>query len=211
MLNHSSIVSRVRNVAILTTALLLLVPLTAAAQTPVYVDVSQCRNIRVDLVRVACYDRLADMAMHKNGAPPATAPAQVPQTVPQGKYSEQLQEKNRKMREELARLRQENATSGKPSDAERMQQFGKPKPNPGRRIARNKNGEDVLYDRIQSLQHGPDGWLITLSSGQVWKELYNSPYNLEQGMEVKIYPGSLGSYHLTVRKLNGSIYVKRLR
>ena len=194
--------------SMLKTVLLLIIPITVCAQSPAYMDASQCRNIAVDRARLACYDALADMAMKQNGAAPATNTNQAPQAlVPRGNISNQLQEKNRKMREELARLRQEEQASGGNSDTARINRFGKPQ----QRIVANKEGEDVLYDRIQSLRRGPDGWYITLASGQVWKELYNRAYNLEEGMEVIISPGMLGSYRLSVKKLKSFIYVKRLK
>lgn len=184
---------------------ILFAPPAAWSQSPVYIDASQCRNITVDLVRVACYDRLADMVMQQNGTTPQLDQSRQPQQAqPQGSYQDQLREKNRQMREELARLRNSEPGGG---DADRITRFGRPE----QRIETNKDGEDILYDRIQSLQKGPDGWLITLASGQVWKELYNRPYNLEEGMEVKISPGMLGSYHLSSSKQKRFIYVKRIK
>lgn len=187
--------------------LILIVPITVWAQSPAYMDASQCRNIAVDRARLACYDALADMAIKQSGATPAVTPNRAPQAVPSGDLNNQMQEKNRQMRAELARLRQEEQAGGGSSDADRISRFGKPQ----QRIVTNKNGEDVFYDRIESLQKGPDGWLITLASGQVWKELYNRSYNLEKGMQVKISPGALGSYHLTTGNQKRFIYVKRIR
>ena len=187
--------------------LILIIPITASAQSPAYMDASQCRNIAVDRARLACYDALADMAMKQSGAAPAVNPNQAAQALPRGAITNQMQEKNRQMREELARLRQEEQAGTGGSDAERINRFGKPE----QRIVTNQDGEDVLYDRIQSLQKGPDGWLITLASGQVWKELYNRAYDLEKGMQVTISPGALGSYHLSVSNKKSFIYVKRIK
>ena len=188
---------------ILKTVILLIVPVAVVAQTPAYTDASQCRNITVDSARLACYDAMAK----QSGAATAVKQYQAPQPVQRGNINAQMQEKNRKMREELARLRQEEQAGGGNSDADRINRFGKPE----QRIVTNKDGEDVFYDRIESLQKGPDGWLITLASGQVWKELYNRPYNLKEGMQVTISPGALGSYHLSAGNLNRFIYVKRIR
>lgn len=182
------------------------VPALAWAQTPVYVDVSQCRNISVDLARVACYDRLADQAMKPDGAAPAVGRDSALQAAPQGNLSAQMREKNRKMREELARLRKSEAGGG--SDAERADRIGKS----DLRVEMDNKGRDILYDRITALQRGPDGWIITLSSGQVWKQMYNRRYALKEGQQVKIEPGILGSrYHLTVSDLKSFIDVERLR
>jgi len=185
---------------------LLAVSFAAWPQTPVYVDVSQCRNISVDLVRVACYDKLADMALRQNGATPLVNQNQAPLTVTQGSYNDQMREKNRQMREELARLRKEDA--GASSDAERADRIGKS----NMRVVTDEDGDDILYDRITTLQRGPDGWIITLSSGQVWKQLYGRHYGLKEGQEVKISQGVFGSrYHLTVADLKSFIYVERVR
>lgn len=189
-------------------ALILLAPALVWAQAPMYVDVSQCRNITVDLVRVACYDKLADMALRRNGTAPAVDQTRLPpvQTVPQGNVNDQLREKNRQMRAELAQLRK--AESGGAGDPNRVSRFG----HQPQIIATNEDGRDILYDRIQSLQRGPDGWIITLASGQIWKQLYGRDYGLKEGQEVKIEPGFLGSrYHLTVSELKSFIYVERLR
>ena len=195
-----------RTLPILKILLLLVVPIAALAQSPLYVDVSQCRNITVDLVRVACYDRLADMALKQTGRAPAINRNATPQEAPLGNINDKLREKNRKMREELARLRK--SESGGAGDAERVEQFGKQK----QIIATDKNGRDILFDRIQSLQRGQDGWIIVLASGQVWKQKYNRRYSLKEGQDVKIEPGIFGGgYHLTVSHLKSFIYVERIR
>ena len=190
----------------LKTILLMALSFAAWPQTPVYVDVSQCRNISVDLVRVACYDKLADMALRQNGAAPLANQNQVPQAVTPGSYSDQMREKNRQMREELARMRKADSSAG--SVAERADRIG----SSDLRVATDEDGNDILYDRIQSLSRGPDGWIITLTSGQIWKQLYGRRYGLKEGQEVKITQGIMGSrYHLTVAELKSFIYVERLR
>ena len=181
------------------TMLLLVISMAVYAQ-PVYVDVSQCRNITVDLARVACYDNLADIAMKRNG--PSSVNNE--NSEPQANLNDQLREKNREMRAELARLRKQGAAGG--SDAERMEQFGKPQ-----RIVKNKDGEDILYGRIKSLQRSQSGWVITLDSGQVWHQKYTKAYRLKEGQQVKISPSSWGGYRLTVSELGSFIRVERIR
>ena len=185
-----------------------------SAQTPVYVDVSQCRNITVDMARVACYDALADQAMNQNGVssinrnppPQSVQPVQPIRQGQPGSLNDQMQEKNRKMREELARLRQEE-TSGS-GGAYNPDSFGRSEQN----IVTNKDGDRIMYDRIKALQTAQDGWVITLTSGQVWRQMYNKRYNLKEGQEVKIAPTIWGNaYRLSVKKLGGFIQVERVK
>ena len=198
---------------ILSTIYLLGAPYVVSAQSPVYVDVSQCRNINVALARVACYDALADHAMQQGGAadiqnqePQSAQPLQQGQPVQQGYIRDQMQEKNRKMREELARMRQEEA-SGRGS-AYDPDSFGKSEQN----IVTDKDGDRIMYDRIKELQTAQDGWVITLTSGQVWRQMYNKRYNLKEGQQVKIAPTIWGNaYRLSVKDLGGFIQVERVK
>ncbi|MDT8405527.1 hypothetical protein [Sulfuriflexus sp.] len=198
--------------AILNIVLLLLVPMLAAAQTPVYVDVSQCRAITVDVARVACYDALADRAMTQSGAEPVIKQDAISRqnAAPQGSDGVQLQgarlqEENKRMREELARLRKEEEAA---NDADRLEQFGKS----DQAVVTTEDDEEILHDRIKSLKRAPDGWIITLASGQVWQQKYNRAYNLKEGQEVKIYTATWGnSYRLAASELKGFIDVRRLR
>lgn len=184
---------------------LLAASFTLYAQTPVYIDGGQCRNIKVDLVRVACYDSLTDDAMRQQGAP-AVSRSSTQQPAQQDNIRDQLREKNLKMREELARLRQEGAGAG--GDAEDADNFGRSR----QRVVTDADGDRVMYDRVKELQKAPDGWLITLDSGQVWRQMYNKQYNLREGQDVKIAPSIWGkAYRLSVKELGGFIQVERIR
>ena len=190
-------VSRIAGASLITLPLLLY-SFIASAQTPVYIDGAKCRNITVDLARVACYDTLTDNAMQKSGVR-ASAPEAESRTAPRG-YDRQLLEKNRQMREELARLRQ--------AEAGRAARSG----TSAQRSATNKNGDKVFYDRIKALRKVPDGWIIDLESGQVWRQMVNKRYELREGQEVKLSPTIWGDdYHLSVKELGGFIQVKRVR
>jgi len=184
--------------------LLLALSISVSAQTPVYIDGSQCRNIKVDLVRVACYDSLTDDAMRNNGIPAASS-TPAPQPAQQGYIRDQLREKNLKMREELARMRQEEAGGrGGTNDPD---SFGRSQ----QHIVTDEDGDQIMFDRIKELQTGQDGWLITLSSGQVWRQMYNKRYNLKEGQDVKIAPSGWGNaYRLSVKELGGFIQVERV-
>ena len=175
---------------------------------------SRCRNIRDINARVSCYDDLYDRALR------AAAPRNDPST---------LMEENRRMREELARIRGQagSATAASPGGDSgirnpypatgrnepypatgAVEEFGKKEP----RVVKNEDGEEILYDRIAALRKIPDGWVITLESGQVWRQTVSRRYALREGQEVKISPSQWGSsYRLVVSQLGGFIRVERIQ
>lgn len=183
---------------------------------------SRCREMGEDQARLDCYDRLYDQALRA--------------ITPRNSDSK-LQEENRRMREELARIRQQTGSSpatvqprgygrrappsapanvqprgysrrDSPRADDKLGNFGKPKP----RVVTNGDGKEILYDRIADLQKIPTGWSVTLASGQVWRQMYNKRYNLRVGQEVKISPTIWGDdYHLAVKELGGFIQVKRIQ
>lgn len=73
-------------------------------------------------------------------------------------------------------------------------------------------GVQTLTDTIASLkQNAAHMWVITLSSGQVWRQMYTQNYNLEAGDKVKIYPSGWGdAYRLTTERLGSFIQVQRI-
>ena len=181
---------------------------------------SRCRQVEDDSARAACYDDLYDRALR----------AVTPRAEPG-----RLLEDNRRMREELARIRQRTGSApgaDQPRDlggtarypaSSRAEEFGRTErhPAPGKAedfgkkaptIVKNDDDEEQLFDRIAALQKTPDGWIITLESGQVWRQMVGKRYNLREGQEVKISPAIWGdSFHLSVSKLGGFIQVRRVK
>ena len=168
---------------------------------------SRCRAISDNQARLSCYDRLYDQAVR---------------AVTPGSEAERLEAENRRMREELARIRGQAApapvvSSAPPRQYQRREppqararvgDFGKKQS----RVEQDDNGKDVLFDRISELQKIANGWAITLASGQVWYQMYNKRYNLRVGQEVKISPTIWGdNYHLSVKELGSFIQVKRVK
>lgn len=74
------------------------------------------------------------------------------------------------------------------------------------------SGEGELVDRIAGLEIRPDGWIITLQNGQIWRQTIKKRYNLNGGQQIRIYPSIWGSgYRLTAEDIGGFIQVKRVR
>jgi hypothetical protein len=74
-------------------------------------------------------------------------------------------------------------------------------------------GERELRARIASLAQTYDGrWIITLDSGEVWRQSVLKRYNLREGHDVRIYATRWGEdYRLTAGELNGFIQVERIK
>ena len=181
---------------------------------------SRCRDISDNQARLACYDNLYDRAV---GA------------VRPRSNTDRMLEENRRMREELARIRQQTGaapTVGRSQDDGSTERYQAPRrvENYGRtarppasnqvedfgkkttRVVKDDNGNEILFDRIAALKKSPDGWIITLESGQVWKQMVNKRYNLRTGQVVKLSPTIWGNaYRLSEEKLGGFIQVKRIQ
>ena len=84
-------------------------------------------------------------------------------------------------------------------------------------MARQRNAEkdeetSELVDMIAALEKRPDGWIVTLKNGQIWRQHINRRYELKVGQQVRIYPTLFGGgYKLTAQGRGGFIYVKRAR
>ena len=95
-----------------------------------------------------------------------------------------------------------------PASSAGLERYGRPEP----RVVTDEDGDEILYDRIEALQKIPAGWLITLESGQVWRQMNSKRYRLREGQEVKIKPARWGnSYRLSVSQLGSFIQVERVK
>ena len=181
---------------IILASLVISAPVIAQVSTPAIIDGNQCRSIMLDSARVACYDALTDNENNKNRP---NVPVQQPAV--QNNTNSRLQEEYRVMQEELARRRNEAESD------QGFKQYGLK----DQRVT-VEDGKEVIYDRIAALEEVYDGWLVTLESGQMWKQMSRKTYMLKVGQQVKISPAMWGdSFHLSVKELGSFIQVKRVK
>lgn len=120
------------------------------------------------------------------------------------------------IRESAERIRCYNALADEvrarelPAASERkVQSYG----NESARVVDTEERSEELHDRVASLKRVlPDRWIVTLASGQVWRQTVTASYNLREGMEVRIYPTRFGNgYRLSAQGLKGFIQVERIK
>lgn len=103
-----------------------------------------------------------------------------------------------------------SAGSAAPVAEATVGEFGRASASNARVVDGDQGSE--LFDTVASLeQAGPSLWLITLQSGQQWKQMISKRYTLEVGDEVRIYPTRWGSsYRLSSERAGGYIQVERV-
>ncbi len=91
-----------------------------------------------------------------------------------------------------------------------VENFGRPQASA--RLTGGLDGKPELIDTIADLEQvGPSIWMITLESGQQWKQAVGKRYSLQVGEEVRIYPTRWGSaFRLSSSRLGGYIQVGRV-
>lgn len=79
-------------------------------------------------------------------------------------------------------------------------------------ISTDINGQDELHDTITELALRQNLLIITLSSGQIWKQEIPRRFNLREGDAITIYQGGISNgYRLSTDRLSGFIQIKRLK
>lgn len=77
-------------------------------------------------------------------------------------------------------------------------------------VSTDADGQDQLHDIITKLEKRNNLWIVTLSSGQVWKQAFPRTLNLREGDEISIYQAGIGNgYRLATSRLSGFIRVER--
>lgn len=79
-------------------------------------------------------------------------------------------------------------------------------------ISTDASGKDRLHDTIMALEKRNELWTVTLSSGQVWRQVYPRTLNLRVGDEISVYQEGIGEgYRLSTERLSGFIRVERAK
>ncbi len=154
-------------------------------------DIRRCADIAEDAARIRCYDNVARAL---NGQAPLPPLYQAPPL-----YAE--------TQAPVASSTQPIASSADTGD-DRVVTFGLP----GARV--DGLGDDaVLHDRIAELEKSGFGdYVVTLESGQVWKQTSAQEYHLRKGQEVSIRSTTWGSdYRLHADGVPGHIQVTRIQ
>lgn len=93
---------------------------------------------------------------------------------------------------------------------DRIRNFGRS--DAGISISTNESGQEQLNDTIAALEKRNNLWIITLSSGQVWRQTYARNLLLREGDAISIYQEGIGNaYRLATPRLSGFIRVERVQ
>lgn len=228
---YGSVTARLAATVFVSACLVTGQPLQAQAPT-----VADCREIDDAAARFACYESIevqveAPARQSGEAAQPASAARANPATatrqnaagdrpqVSSGKAAPEEDAPEAEKKSFLGRLwpfggnddgqevdSDEDAVATAPDQVEA---FGR---SADARVVEKQDGEKELHDRIAALEQlGANQWLITLESGQTWRQMISKQYRLKVGDEVRIYPTRWGSdYRLTASRLQSYIQVARV-
>jgi hypothetical protein len=176
------------------------------AQTAsVIVDIGPCLAMDTDTDRYSCYDRLEAQVR-------ATQVFEVEQNVPVVSIRRNTEQNKQQVGviadEERTPISTEVEDFGKEEDPQAA--FRR---ETNARVLSSEEGDQLLVDTIFStVEIIPDQWEVTLSSGQVWRQVNSKKYRLREGMEVRVYPSPFGgSFRLSASGVNGFIQVRRVQ
>lgn len=221
---------KMKNVLPLLTAVFVAMPLAAQK----LVDISACASMTKDAERFACYDDLARkagaMAPAQTSATPAPTPSSAtaaarsiaPTAAPAasgtaaptapGVAKSSVAESSGKSAdsERPAQTAADTPAVRTTSDSSRIAAFGAAISKA--LLQTDTEGKEMLLDVVTSARfYKQDIWQITLSSGQIWRQVNARIFSLREGDKVQIAPSGWGkSYRLTVEGRSGFIQVERL-
>jgi len=177
----------------------------AQAQTELRNQLQQCAEVDNVLERLACYDELST---DNAATPPPSAPAASPPVV------------NRPQPAAPARAVTESvpapestqaAESDEPVAEDDISSFGQAPEQA--RVETLEDGEKALVDTVTEIRRlDSTRVLITLASGQVWRQTVGKRYLLREGDTVRITASDWGNdYRLSADGKRGYIQVNRAR
>jgi hypothetical protein len=199
------------------------------------VDIGPCRTIKDSLERFVCYEKLGELVGEKAGekssaaaqsitastaaAPPVVvAPPAAAVVAPAASTKTATTMPDTTMPDTTMPTTTMPATTVPTStaptnQAPQVETFGRTE-TPAARVVEGTDGKTELVDTVAALkQLTPTQWLITLKSGQQWRQVTGKTYRLKVGDEVKIYPANSAfgeSYRLSNARVSGQIAVERV-
>ncbi len=182
------------------------------------VDISSCAGLTDDKQRLACYDKQAraagtlpptTAATSSASAPAASAPAASapaasapPAPVPAATSAAVAAQPSPPVKSPTV-----PAATG--TDPSRIAAFGNASK---ASIETGKGGQEMLVDTVTAVKNHQQNILqITLSSGQVWRQMIAQRFLLLEGDKIHIVPSPFGNtFRLTVEGRSGFIQVEKL-
>ncbi|MFZ8929461.1 MAG: hypothetical protein EBS81_07135 [Gammaproteobacteria bacterium] len=105
-------------------------------------------------------------------------------------------------------VEEERAANDKTESESSVESFGRERA----RVVANADGTEELRDVVAELDTYRNMLVITLESGQVWRQTHSRRFNLRVGDAVSISPSRWGeSFRLEAERLNGFIQVGRMQ
>jgi hypothetical protein len=182
----------------------------SAQSDSLMVDVGPCVLLESAIARFACYENQVELTLTGAGVNYQAAPASVPQQSNAGSAAAAaVPLAATAAAGSAATTASVSTTTTAPTTTQNSTaSFGLPET----RVV-EEDDEEVLYSSIAELSETvPNSHLITLSNGQVWRQVRpDSRYRMKVGHEVRIYPSRWGKdYRLSVEELRGFIQVERI-
>lgn len=177
--------------------------LALAQQAALDAALRSCLAVTDNLARLTCYDDLARSQLPPETVripEPAQASAPVAAAVPPAPVEPTPPAP-------APALVQPSAAAPAATAGTSVTDFGQP----AARVESGTDGTEVLVDRVVEAQRvEPTKWLLTLQSGQIWRQSVGKSYVIRPGDTVRISPTSWGSdYRLSVEGRRGYIQVTR--
>lgn len=189
-----------------------------AQDAPVMIDASACLKFETSVERLVCFEEQAKAAAGNTGSSQGNLPVlriersnaqpaapTAPPAAPRSQAGTSAPVQAPAAPAPAAVAESQPATPA----ADPVASFGLPQERESESEVRGRE----LHATIESFREiSPNQYMITLTNGQVWRQMRPDFYNIREGHDVRIYPTRWGSaYRLTVEELKGFIQVERVR